>query len=327
MNRSILKGTAIAILGLALSACGGGLKSGATVKPDWLENPSKTYPDASYLTGTGSFRYLRSAKDAATDAITTKFRFIAAPGLPAYLGSAAMQRDSKPLLEAITGKIQIVDTWYDDTNAQYHAFAIIPKGYAGDQIKKLIAALDETTREQIERTGTTPDRLQKIAHAGKALQAQVLREFYTKLLHDIDVSGNEVRLVWQTARLQDDFEKLLHRILIKPLILNDDLGVLKTALVASLQASNFGVETTAQPDYLLESTLTLKSKEKQNGKTRVSAELNIYLLDTDRKIHGKQSWPLTFIAAEDLKASAVAACRELLDRELLPAIMDFATGN
>jgi len=315
----------VSLLALAVSACSIGANSSSHIKPDWVSGASKNYPASSYITGIGSERYQKHAKTAAVNAILKSFTYVRDTGLPAYLGSDNMQRKAKPLQEALTNKIQIVDTWYDDGDRRYHAFAIVTKQYVGEQILELISSLDNTTRHHIERAGVTPDKLQKIVHAGKALQAQVVRSFYTDIMKNIDPGNSRARLIWQVARLREDFEKLLGRIRVKPLITNDDLGVLRPSLIGSLQAGNFGIAQAGQADYLLESSLVVNDRKKSGGKTQVQAELSINLLGTDRQSHGKQTWPVAFIDGPG--EPGIGACRELLDRELLPAILDFAVQD
>ncbi len=297
------------------------------VKPDWLTGESNNYPATRYVGTVGKHRFLKGAKDAAREELLHRFAFVAPPDLPLYLAHAKADIDIQSMLAPLDGKIQIVDTWLDKENGRYLAYAVLDKQLVADQITKIIVALDESTRDHIDRVGSSPDKLAKISHAGKALQAQVVRDFYTGIYKTVDTSERSALNVWQASSLRSDFEKLLHRITIKPVVVNDDSGALKSALSYSLQAGGFGVEEQGDADFIIESALYIKDREREAGGTRIKGQLTIRFLGSDRKEHGKHSWPLSYLASGELRDASAESLRQLFNSELLPLIVGFATDN
>lgn len=310
-----------------LLACSGTINKHAGPTPDWIQGDSASYPPALYLSATGQNRYMSAAKREATEKLLQHFQPSTSPALQS-LHSGETQKIVQSLHKAVKQRIQIVDTWYNNDNSEYYVLAIIHKGQVAEDVKKHIHLLDEASSMHIDKTGSSRVKLTKIFHAGNALYQQTIRAHYAQLLKTLDPGSGTIRQVWTVQSLQDSFTKLLNRIYIKPVIINDDLSVLRDSLSNALTRLGLSLADGVDADYLLESTLIVDKRQVADGRENTEATVSLKLMDPQHVVYGQRQWPITIQAVANDRSSALAAARtstsHLFEQELLGAFLEFS---
>jgi hypothetical protein len=328
---------------LTLAGCGGQKERVATAKPDWVDGKSSRYPDSLYLLGRGSYKFLDAAKDRARSDLAKNFevkiqeqsadtqsfyRKKNAEGTQQE-SEQAVSRSLETSTNQILSGVQIVDIWQDPKTSEYHALAILSRTQAAERLRQEIGRLDETTRINIEDATNTTDKLEKIAYASKALDAQIERIGYQRTLQVVDTTGRGIRPVWNVSQLDADFEKLLSRIRIRPLVINDTTNTLHTALSGGLAAAGVIVDEGPTADFTMEGSLVVHDLGKKEGWYWSRGTLEIKLVDSNKQVRGTKRWPVKASATDPGTATQRIGdeVSRVLQRDIQSTIIDFARST
>ena len=326
---------------VSLAACSG-TPSKPADQPDWINGRSTHYTPELYLTGRGQSKQADDAKDRARADLAKTFEVYIKENQKDIQAYSAVKEDDKPQqthaqlevtrtiltsTEQIVRGIQIGDVWRDAVTGEYHVLAILPRAQASAALRQEIGRLDESTRINIEAAANSDDPLVKIGKAHRALNAQIERLAFQRSLTVVDRSGEGVRTTWNIASLQNDFEKLLNRTHVRPVITNDDSGQVKDIIAGAIAAAGFVADDSASTDFILDTALSLEDLgQKSDGWWWSQGALEIKLLDKNGKTRGNKRWPIKISAQQ----KAVVAQRakdevaKILNKDLRATLLGFA---
>lgn len=277
---------------LLLTACTAGQISQTNrAEPGWVTGDNARYSSQIYVTGQGNNKYLNKAKINAREDIARQFRIVLDNKTFPFLTAPRTYVTSS---DALLSGIQIIDAWQNPATSNHHVFATLPRKQAYTIIKKKISKLDDSTRTAINNATIEKDKLQKLIYANQALDTQLKRFAYQQTLNNILPAGKSPATpVWQIPKLNDDLKKLLHRIRIKPRVINDDTQKIKKALIEGLKLSGLTIDSTKSANFVLQARLILDYTNQQVDKRYdTKGELKITLTDQNRKIRVKHGWPI-----------------------------------
>ncbi len=276
------------VLVFLLTACTSGQTN--RIEPGWVAGDNARYSSRTYITGQGNHKYLREAKTQARKDIARQFNIALNNDIFPFLTVARTYVTST---DALLSEIQIIDTWQNPVTSNHHVFATLPRKQAYTAIKKKISKLDDSTRTIIDNAAIERDKLQKLIYASQSLDKQLERFAYQQALNKIQPTGKPVTPVWRISKLNDDLKKLLHRIRIKPHVINDDTKKIKKALTKGLKLTGITVDPTKSADFVLQARLILDyNNREEDNYYNTKGELKIILIDKNQKIRLEHDWPI-----------------------------------
>jgi len=223
--------------------------------------------------------------------------------------------------------VQIVDVWENASTSNYHVLAILPRRQTAAILKQEITRIDDATRTYIESATIAKDKLEKIVYARQALDAQIDRIAFQRSMQIVNPSGQGITQVWRTSKLSTDFEKLLKRIRIKPLITKDDSNSLSKALSGGIAKAGMTVKNSSSADYTIKAALDLDiSNKKKDGWYWARGTLEIELLDKKRNVRGTHRWPVK-VSAQDpdtINRRIGDELSQILKKDLQSTIISFS---
>lgn len=334
--------TPVLLLGAVLLCACAGTPPKSADQPDWINGRSAHYSPELYLTGRGQSKQADDAKDRARADLAKTFEVYIKEDQKDVQAYSAAKEDDKPQqthsqldvtrtiitsTDQIVRGIQIGDIWRDPGSGEFHALAILPRQQAAAALRQEIGRLDEATRLNIDAAANSEDVLVKIGKADRALNAQIERLAYQRSLTVVDRSGEGVRATWSIASLQNDFEKLLKRTHVYPIVINDDSGQLKDIMAGGIAAAGFTASDSANADFTLETSLGLEDLgQKSGGWWWSQGTFDIKLLDKTGKIRGGKRWPIK-VSAQEKPVVAQRAKDEvvrILNKDLRAVLINFA---
>jgi hypothetical protein len=330
------------LLSAILLACSGaGVKPGS--EPDWVSGNSARYTNQRYLLGRGQADDTATAEDRARADLAKIFVVninVADIDKQKFTSSTAGEKPSSELTSEVsrtivtsTGQIlkgvQIADIWKDETSKTVHALAVLPRQEASHGIRQEISRLDSLTRLSIEEAANATQPLDKIAYARRAVIAQQDRIAHQQALQIIDPSGRGDPPQYDIAKLITDYEKLLPRVRIKPVMLGETRGIVASALPAALSSSGFTVTESDDADYVMEVSLKLAETFQKEGWYWGRGVLLMNLRDRQNTVLGQKEWPVKASAREESEVMlrVEREADDILLRDLLPSILGFAKAG
>lgn len=250
----------------------GGCASGG--RPDWADSgKSKAYPSDRYLTGIGTASELEVSKDRAranlakifsvkidqvTEDVTKHGKRSGSAGSQ-IINEARVERIISSRTEHVLTGARIAETWQGPKTRAYYSLAVMPRLQASNNLKQEITRLDNATRTYVKRAQGDSDILRKVRAASIAVDAQVARVAYQRTLRIVDSSGKGIPPKYDISRLNSDLERLLRRVRIEPLVIDDSTGTLRTSTSAALSMSGFQVSDGDTAEFVLDTRLSLEN--------------------------------------------------------------------
>ena len=156
--------------------------------------------------------------------------------------------------------------------------------------------------------------------------AQQDRLAHQKSLQIIDTSGRGVPAKFKLAELITDYEKLLPRVHIKPVVQGEDQAVIANALPAALSSAGFTVTDSDDAEYIMQVNLKLADTFQKDGWYWGRGLLVITLSDPQNVVHGQKEWPIKVSAQEQAQVMmrAERKANDILQQELLATMVGFS---
>lgn len=330
------------ILTIALQACSG-TASKPDAEPDWVAGNSSQYSNQQYLLGRGQADDVATAEDRAradlakifivkvnvADVDKQKFSSTTssttAGEKPESQFSAEVSRTIVTSTDKILKGVQIADIWKDETQQTVYALAVLSRKQAATGIKREIGRHDDLTRLSIEEAANAKESLEQIAYARRAVIAQQERLAHQKTLQIIDTSGRGVPAKYKLAELITDYEKLLPRVNIRPVVLGDNQDIIASALPAALSSAGFTVTHNDDAEYVMEVNLKLADTFQKDGWYWGRGLLVLTLRDQQNVVHGQKEWPIKVSAQEQAQVMMRAERKAdaILQQDLLATMVGF----
>ncbi|WP_455222402.1 LPP20 family lipoprotein [Kaarinaea lacus] len=326
------------ILTINLVACSSsGSKPGS--EPDWVSGNSSKYSNQRYLLGRGQADDTGTAKDRAradlakifvvnvnvTDIDKQKFSSSTAGENTSSEFTTEVSRSIVTSTDQMLKGVQIADIWKDEKNKTVHALAVLPRQEASHGIREEISRLDSLTRLSIQEASNAQDTLDKVAYARRAVIAQQQRLGYQQALRIIDPSGRGDPPEYDIAKLITDYEKLLPRVRIKPVMLGENEGIVASALPAALSSAGFSVTDSDDAEYIMEVSLKLAETFQKEGWYWGRGVLLMNLRDQQNVVLGQKEWPVKASAREESEVMIRVERKadDILQNDLLPTMVGF----
>ncbi|HEY5602539.1 MAG TPA: LPP20 family lipoprotein [Gammaproteobacteria bacterium] len=325
-----------------LLACSGAASKPGS-EPDWVAGNSAKYTSQRYLLGRGQADNTAMAEDRARADLAKIFmvninvadidrqKFTSTTGeQPASELTSEVSRTIVTSTSQILKGVQIAGIWTDEARKTVHALAVLPRQEASHGIRQEISRLDSLTRASIDAAASAKQPLDQVAYARRAVIAQQERLGHQKSLQIIDPSGRGDPAQYDIARLITDYEKLLPRVSIKPVMMGENLGIVASALPAALSSAGFTVTESDTADYVMEVSLKLAETFQKEGWFWGRGVLLMNLRDRQNTVLGQKEWPVKASAREESEVMlrVERAADDILHQNLLPAMVGFAlAGN
>lgn len=332
MRTSVL--TAILSLFIFIASC-----ASTNKPPEWINGNSSKYKSSRYIVGIGQADSQAMARDRARADLAKNFQVnILEVSEEELTESSQNQGDiastqfeseiSRNLItrtEQIIEGVRIAESWEDPKTKTFYSFAVLDRLQAGGKLRQIVSGLDESTRIYLEQARTTDDLIGKIGKATKALLAQKERERYQRYLAVIDSTGIGVTSPYNVPSLQADWEELLKRLKISPLIIGDPFGGLDKIVSGALSNAGFLHENKQETEYILAVGLKVVEHPDNAGWNWVRGTLEVLLKESDR-VRGSKRWEIKVSSKEPriAKKRAMDQVDEVLKKELRDAIIGFA---
>ena len=139
---------------------------------------------------------------------------------------------------------------------------------------------------------------------------------------------------YKLAQLITDYEKLLPRVHIKPVMLGEHQDIISTVLPAALSSAGFSVTDSDDAEYVMEVTLKLADIFQKEGWYWGRGLLILTLRDRQNIVQGQKEWPIKVSSQEkaEVMMRAERKADDILQQDLLATMVGFtqvgsSTGN
>ncbi|MEE8387742.1 MAG: LPP20 family lipoprotein [Acidiferrobacterales bacterium] len=328
--------TGLVVVVFVLGAC-------ASSQPDWIDSgKSKEYPSSRYLTGIGTANDLEAAKDRAranlakvfsvkvsevTEDITRVARKRGTAGTD-NINETRVERIISSRTDQVLTGVRVAETWQGSGARAYYALVVLSRLQASNNLRQEVDRLDRATRIYVKRARGEGDILRKVRSASLALDEQVARQAYQKMLRVVDRSGRGAPSPWDVAKLSSDLEQLLRRVRISPHVISDTIGSLKTSVSSALASAGFGIDDGEEAEFVLDAKLDLEDIGYQDGWYWTRGVLEITLKErASKRIRGSVRWAVKAAGSStgDAKQRIATKVDSLLKREIKASIIKLAT--
>jgi hypothetical protein len=332
-----MKQLAFTVIVCLLTACAG------SSRPDWLEGTAKDFPQAQYLTATGS---AANPEDASTRALgnLAKIFEVQIDETSRDESSAWRKADETGVaqgssqftarnIDAYTTKLlegaRIAETWRDNEQGQHYALAVISRSQLSMKLRNQISQSDRYTAQRLTESNGLSDpilRAQKIYSAKSALKA---REQSQRDLQIVDRTGVGVPSRWTTKDLDVLIDSELAKMTVSDSVLQDPLGELDKSLQSAITAMGMQYKKT-EAGYDLQGSLDLQDVGLKEGWYWYRGALQVDLLSkTSKEIMASARFPLKS-SGQSQQQSRIRMQNEiarLLNDELKHALLSFGSNK
>jgi hypothetical protein len=311
----------IGVLGLTACASMGG-------KPQWVEGTSQQYPDAEYMTASGTADDPEQAKSRALANLAkifevqidessydesrawTKTEGGESKGGHGQLAVRYLDTYTTKLLEGAV----VPETWFDDGVGVYYALAVLARAPLAQRLSADILKNDRYSQSAVADARSTTDPFTAARHLFRARTAQLHREALQRDLRIVDPKGVGIRPQWTVKQLDGDIDRQLKRMTVSAKVLHDPVGDLAQYLQAGITNAGM-VHAEADADYRLEGHLDVKDPTQADGWHwyRGSLEISLRRNGNARMLVGER-WPLKVAGAT--REQAEVRLRDQLQQRL-----------
>ncbi len=329
------------LLGVLLAGC---MQSTATVsadRPDWLQGEPSQYPNARYLTATGSAGDAERAKERALANLARIFELRireSSTSVQEVQSRKQAGEETVSTTQRLQQQIQIdtykiiqgariAEQWLDRRDATHYALAVLNRRQAGNNLRSEIERLDVDTRHQLDKlAGATP--VEQVSRLSAALDLQQQRDALQQTLKIIDRSGQGLPAQWSRAELQDRLQQALQAMRIALAVKQDDIGELAELVSAAMGKAGMPANNRNYA-YILTASLQTQPAFQNQGWYWLRGNLSLQLSDAAGKVLGARSWPLKVSSVQQalLKPRMRSKVEKILNSELQSTILGFASGK
>lgn len=332
----------LTVLVIALSACS---QSSPVIndgdRPDWVVGEPGDYPNAAFVSATGSASKPEVAKDRAlgnlakifelqvreSSTTTQQVQTHRAGGVESVQASARLASRVNVTTDKMISGARIAEQWQNPEDLTHYALAVLDRGQAGSNIRGEINRLDREIAFSVSNAASRTDPLQKIADLQTAIEMQLERESLQGTLKVIDLTGRGKPSVWSIAELTEQQDQALRSMAMRSVVVTDTTGGLDKILQGAMASAGFG-----QSDldgYTLSAGVETQDAVQKEGWYWMRGTLTIHLGDPKGSVLGNKSWPLKVSAMQknQLHARMLAEIDNRLKTELKSVVLGFAAGE
>ena len=265
--------------------------------PDWTLGESAKYPNALYVTATGSASDAEKAKDRAMGNLSKVFEAhiigstttssdtqsqMSSSGEKVSSQQRLMQRINVQSEQVIEG-IQIAEQWQNTEDLTYYALAVVNREHVGNIIKNEMIKLDKASEFELNTIKSLKDDLKVVATYQRVTELQKTRNNFQKMLKVIDLKGKGLRERWSLVELKVFLASVLSEIRMSATVQSINFSGLKQQVESAISQAGFSaVQGTA--DYTLLAEVDLQDVEKKQAWYWQRGSLDIRLIDANSGI-------------------------------------------
>ena len=330
-------------LAMMLSACSQSLSvvdNGA--RPDWLAGEPGNYPNAAYVSATGSASKPEVAKDRALGNLAKIFELQVresstttqdvqtqrAGDVESVQATARIASKVNVRTDKIISGARIAEQWQNPDDLTHYALAVLDRRQAGNNILGEIGRLDREVAFSVANAESRADPLQQVADLQNAILMQAERDSLQKSLKIIDLKGRGKPSAWSIAELTEQQDSVLQSLNIRSAIGTGALGELDKVLQGAMANAGFAHSGTSD-GYTLTASVETQDAMQKEGWYWLRGTLNINLSGPDGTVLGNKSWPVKVSALQQnqLNARMLAEIDNRLKSELKSTVLGFAAGG
>ncbi len=333
----------LTLLVIALSACS---QSSSVIddgdRPDWVVGEPGNYPNAAFVSATGSASKPEVAKDRAlgnlakifelqvreSSTTTQQVQTHRADGVESVQASARLASRVNVTTDKMISGARIAEQWQNPDDLTHYALAVLDRGQAGNNIRGEINRLDREIAFSVSNADSRTDPLQKIADLQTAIEMQMERESLQGTLKVIDLSGRGKPSAWSIGELTEQQDQALRSMAMRSVVVTDATGELDRILQGAMANAGFG-QSDIVDGYTLSAGVETQDAVKKEGWYWMRGTLTIHLGDPQGAVLGNKSWPLKVSAMQEnqLHARMLAEIDNRLKAELKSVVLGFAAGE
>jgi len=307
-----------------------------------LSSEPLEYPNARYISATGSADSAERAKDRALANLSKVFeakikesstaisdvQSQRSGGVEKVNTSNRLTRNIQVQTNKILDGSRIAEQWFDGTEISHHALAVMDRRQAGNNLRSEIDRLDAETSTELSRSGQSGNSIMKVAQLNRAIGLQHDRAALQKTLKVIDLTGRGEPAKWNLAELRGQLESALLGMKMAVAIRQDDLGGLAAKVAGAMSHAGFPAAN-ASYEYVITSAMKLEPSFQNQGWHWLRGTVSLTLTDAAGKVMGNRSWPLKVSSVEKtlLKPRMSGEVEKLLKARLKQAVLEFAQGD
>ena len=332
----------VVVLNMALLACSNSAFR-STTPPDWTLGESAKYPNASYVSATGSGPDAERAKDRAMGNLSKVFEahiigstttssdtqsHVSSSGENVSRQQRLVQRINVQSEQVIEG-IQIVEQWQNAADLTHYALAVINREHVGSILIDEMKRLDKASAFELDAIELQKDDLKRIAAYQRVIELQVTRNSLQKMLKVIDLKGKGLREKWSLVELKALLASALSEIRMSATVRSQNFSGLKQQLEAAMSHAGFS-SVQDEAGYTLLAELNLQDPEEKQGWYWQRGTLDIRLIDAVTGVtRGSHSWEMKVSATQQSQLSSriKQSIDKSLKTELKNAIIDIANAK
>jgi len=349
-NIITVKNFTAALACLVLSACvtQSTVTGQSTTPPAWVNSEPDMYPNAKYLSATGSASKAETAKNRALSNLSKIFevrvREVSTArsdveshreeGIETVKKSQRLNSTVNVQTDKMIKGARIAEQWQSASDLTYYALAVLDRTQAGNNIKQQMSALDEDTefalKQAANRASEKDSLLLKISDIHAANQLQTNREVLQKTLKIIDVRGKGAPPSWSLVELGEQLNIAIRELPITTVVIEDSVGGLDNMLQAATSQAGFVVDTdSGHSVYQIAASMKTQPAFESEGWFWLRGNLKLELVSDDAQtIMGYKSWPLKVSSQDEgqLNSRMRIEIDKRLKQELFSSVLEF-TGQ
>ena len=335
--RNIICGALMAVL---ITAC---FSSG---QPKWVDGRSKSYPEAQFLTATGSAGNPEDAKTRALANLSKIFEVrindVGRDESEAWLQSneqGAVQGNRQltaRYVDAFSTKMlegaEIGEQWQDNETRQHFALAVISRAQLSNKLSGEIRKNDRYAQEKVAQAERSSDPFKAAQYYFQAQRAQVSRAALQRDLQIVDKTGVGIRPLWSVKDLDVRIDKALA---VMQVMSNADYEMENSPDVELEHALRGGITamgmrfTDTQARYRLDGKLEVKAPEFRDGWYWYRGALEVNLLRADSTVMATVRWPLKASGQSEAQAATrlKSDIQNLVSKNLRAALLSYQADS
>lgn len=308
--------------------------------PAWLDGKTEAYPEARYLTATGTADNPEDAKLYALGNLAKIFevqinetsRDESAAWRRTGDEGAVSQGTSQLTVRYVDGYTtkllegaRIVETWHDRRGDRHAALAVISRGQLSTRLGGEIREADRYAQAMITRAGQTNTPFAKARALFAAQTALIERAKFQRDLQIVDATGRGIPPRWTVEDLDARIDEQLIRMRVDTEVVQDPVGGFDKALQAGLAGAGMKYDP-AGADYRLAGSLDVKDLGLKDGWYWYRGALEVNLVaKADGKTLASRRWPLKASgqSRDQARVRLQDQVAARLNNELRPALLSF----
>ena len=324
-----------------LAACMQSTPGVSADRPDWLSGEPARYPNAQYVSATGSAGDAERARDRALANLAKVFELRIREsssslqdvqsrkqgGEEKVVSTQRLRRDIQTDTDKIIQGARIAEQWLDRADFTHYALAVLDRRQAGNNLRAGIKQADADTRRLLDGLQDAT-AVEQVSRLNRALQLQQQRAALQQTLRIIDLGGQGMAPLWSELALREQLQQALRNMRIALVVKPDNDNALASLVSGAMGRAGFAAQN-RNPAYVLTASLDTQPVFESQGWYWLRGSFLLQLSDAGGQVLGQRSWPLKISSVQTalLRPRLHERLESILNAELQTAILALASGD